>query len=151
MLKKYKNLWISLGLLFAIALVLLLGYAGFIAGPFRAYEKEDRLYLSAYAEQYDVKKVELLNRFTYDKVYYIVLENDQDIVVFDQSFKTVKRFPYEPLDKVKSIAQDLSFKTDEISYGYYHEDLVFVLKNKASEIFITVDDLKLVYHLGSEF
>ena len=151
MLKKYKNLWISLVLLISIFLVLALGYVGFIAGPKRAYEKEDHLYLTAYVEQNKVKKVELLNRFSYDEVYYIIREDDQDIVVFNKDFSKQERFEYVDKEQVLPVASDLSFKPEEISYGYYQDALVFVLKNKNLELFVSTDELKIVYHLGSEF
>lgn len=151
MYKKYKKIWINLMLILAIVLVLGFAYIGFIAGPKRAYEKEDHLYLEAYLKQSEAKKAELLNRFTYDDVYYIVRKDDQDIVVFNKDFTKEASFDYVSLEKAEEVAKNLSFQNDQISYGYFEDQLVFVLKNKKSEIFIATDDLKILYHLGSDF
>ena len=72
MQSKLKSLLINLTLVTAIAVTVWIAYVGFIGGPARAYEKEDVNYVQAFLESKKYDSAQLLNRFSFDQVYYIV-------------------------------------------------------------------------------
>ena len=149
-----KQITINLILLLAIFLVLGSFYLGFIAGPKRAYEEEDRLIVEAMMQQEGYTQASILNRFAFDKVYYITeveLDGSPHIAWFDKELSKVVVDEYVSLDRMFDIADQYAIAHDKIAYGVYEDQLVYVLKTKEFEAFFRASDLQIVYHLGSDF
>lgn len=149
-----KQIIINLILLLAIFLVLSSFYLGFIAGPKRAYEEEDRLIVEAMMKQEGYTQASILDRFSFDKVYYITeveVDGNPQIVWFDKDLSKVVVDDYLPLDRMYDIADQYALAHNKIAYGVYEDQLVYVLKTKEFEAFFRASDLQIVYHLGSDF
>mgnify|MGYP001428703982 CR=1 FL=1 len=149
-----KQILKNVFLFIMIVFVVLIAYVAFIAGPKRAYEKEDRLYVEAMMKQEGYHEASILSRFSFDDIYYITkvkADGADKIVWFKKDLKEVIVDEFYPLDRIYPIADQLRIPHDKISYGVYKDELVYVLKGKKSETFFRVEDLQIVYHLGSEF
>ncbi len=149
-----KQILKNVFLFIMIVFVVLIAYVAFIAGPKRAYEKEDRLYVEAMMKQEGYHEASILSRFSFDDIYYITKVKDDGadkIVWFKKDLTEVNVDEFYPLDRIYPIADQLRIPHDKISYGVYKDELVYVLKGKKSETFFRVEDLQIVYHLGSEF
>lgn len=149
-----KQNLINFFLFLAIVLVLASFYLVYIAGPNRAYEKEDRLIVEAMMTQEGYKEARILSRFSFDKVYYITqveIDSEPAIVWFDKDLDDVVLDEYYERDAMHEIADQYAIPHDEISYGIYNNELVYVLKTSEFEAFFRTDDLQIVYHLGSGF
>ena len=149
-----KQLMINLILSFAIVIVIVIFYLSFIAGPKRLYEEEDHLAVEAMMKQEGYQKASILNRFSFDTVYYITkvdIEEEASIVWFNKDLSKIVIEPYYELDRMYDIAGQYGFDIEKINYGVYEDELVYVLKTLEFEAFFRASDLQVVYHLGSEF
>lgn len=146
-----KSFFGSLLLVILLILVLWLGYVGFIGGPARAYEKEDRQYVEAMMDTMKYDEAQLLNRFSYDQVYYIAQVKDADasfIVWFNKDLSKVEKHELVSKEKVSEIATRYGMNEKNISFGVYKDKLVFVLKNRQLELFVDVDTLDILLQVG---
>lgn len=153
---KYNLKQISINLILLLAIFLVLGsfYLGFIAGPKRAYEEEDRLIVEAMMQKEGYTQASILDRFSFDKVYYITevdVDGSSRIVWFDRDLSKVVLDEYYERDRMFHIADQYAIPHDKIAYGVYEDELVYVLKTKEFEAFFRASDLNIVYHLGSDF
>lgn len=149
-----KQNLINFFLFLAIVFVFASFYLVYIAGPNRAYEKEDRLIVEAMMTKEGYKQASILSRFSFDKIYYITkveIDSQPAIVWFDKDFESVVVEEYYELSKMYEIADQYAISHDEIAYGVFNDELVYVLKTSDFEAFFRADDLQIVYHLGSEF
>lgn len=148
-----KQLMINIILSFAILIVIATFYLSFIAGPNRAYEEEDRLAVEAMMKQEGYQKASILNRFSFDSVYYITkvdIQEEPSIVWFKKDLSKIVIEPYYELERMKDIAGQYGIDLNKINYGVYEDELVYVLKTLEFEAFFRASDLQVVYHLGSE-
>lgn len=150
---KFKQILINLILLLAIVFVFASFYLVYLAGPNRAYEKEDRLIVEAMMKEEGYKSAKILSRFSYDDVYYITkVEVDEEaaIVWFNKDLSQIVVDEFYELDRMHGIADQYGASHNKISYGVYENELVYVLKTRDYEAFFRASDLQIVYHLGSE-
>lgn len=143
----------SLLIVVSIFLVLGIAYSGYISGPSRAYEREDRYIVEAMMKAKGYKQAQLLNRFSYDKVYYIaeVNHNDETFVVWFT--KNLSKFVKEDavdFKPMESIASANNMDLSNVNLGVYHDELVYVLKDKNYEAFYTMDTLDKVFEFGGD-
>lgn len=151
--RNLKYITRNLLLILLIVVIVVITYVGFIGGPKRAYEKEDRLIVEAMMKKEGYSEARILSRFSYDDVYYITeveIDEEPQIVWFTKDVKNVTVENYYELDRMHEIANKFNVNQKNISYGVYEDNLVYVLKNRDFEVFFRVDDLQVVYHLGSE-
>ena len=149
-----KQIMINLILFLAIFLVITSFYLGYIAGPKRVYEEEDRFVVEAMMQEKGYKEASILNRFSFDDIYYITevkIEEELAIVWFNQDLSNIVVEEYYEIERMHDIADQYATNYDQISYGVYNDELVYVLKTIESEAFFRASDLQIVYHLGSEF
>lgn len=148
--------WIkaSLGsslLIVAILIVLALAYSGFIAGPRRAYEREDRYVVEAMMKAKGYKQAQLLNRFSYDKVYYITEvthKGSKFIVWFTKDLSRVVKEDAVDMQAMDSILESLALTKDNLNLGIYNNELVYVVKTKNYEAFYALETLEKVFEFG---
>lgn len=149
-----KQIAINLILLLAIFLVIMSFYLAYIAGPKRVYEEEDRFVVEAMMQEKGYSEASILNRFSFEEIYYITevnIDEEPAIVWFDKDLSNIVVEDYYEIDRMHDIADQYAINHDQISYGVYNNELVYVLKTNESEAFFRASDLQIVYHLGSEF
>lgn len=141
-MQKRTSILQTLLLLFLIMMLLLLMYASFIAGPLRAYEKEDRLHLEALVKNTDYKSARFLDRFKNEgELYYIALVDEQknpEVVVFKKDLSEIKTFPYVSKE---TVASKMNIKLDEIHFAYLENRLVFIVRNDQGLQYIDSESL----------
>ena len=148
MQSKLKSLLINLTLVIAIVVTVWIAYVGFIGGPARAYEKEDVNYVQAFLESKKYDSAQLLNRFSFDQVYYIVQyknKSEEKIAWFSKDFKKQGNHALVSNDTVLDFAKRHDLSEDKIHFGVFEDKLMFVYKNGSKEVFYDVDSLELVY------
>lgn len=151
MTKWIKSSIVSLVLLATIIAVLWIGYVGFIGGPVRAYEREDQFTIEAMMKAKGYNKTKLLNRFSFDEVYYIVQVTDTKpnvIVWFTKDFKKVVKHDFVALDAMEKVVKPLNLNMDSVNYAVYKDKLVFVVKTNSFEAFYNIENLEPVFQRG---
>lgn len=143
-----KTALTNLLLILGIVITLWLGYVQYFGGPAQVYKEQDRLYLETLVEYQDLDSAQLLNRFSLDKVYYIVkVQKDGEFSTawFDTDYKNFKTYKDADTSKAIDYAQANGISYKSIEYGVYDEELVYVIKTKNySEIYIDVESLEIV-------
>ncbi|MDE8071112.1 transporter [Erysipelothrix rhusiopathiae] len=137
-------------LIFLIVLTIYIGYAGFIGGPRRAYEREDQLHVEAMMKLKGYQEARLLSRFSLDQVYYITEikeESGSKIVWFNKALDAFGEHDMVTYEPVYDLAESLDISNRKIRFGVYDDKLVYVLKTKNKEVFVDVDDLSVVFEL----
>lgn len=147
MKEKLKDIWIDIVLIIGILFLLLVIHTVFIAGPIRVMEHEDNLYVEAYEGKHQLKDLELCNRFSLSKTYYIA-KDAKHLYYFDENIKEEGKRDYKALDEAHVVAQDLGFKEKHLKYGVYDKTIVYALEKKDHIIFLDMDDLKIVFEFG---
>ena len=150
--KKQKDLLINIVLVILFFAILMTMYVVFIAGPARTYELEDRQYLESIVEMNEFESGKILNRFSYDQVYYVVeAQKNGEPLIFWTNEDLNQSGSSTNFDKslVKPLADKYGVLDSEISYGVYEGTLVYVLKkDDIFEIFVDVDTLEIKFYLG---
>ncbi|WP_159637812.1 transporter [Erysipelothrix anatis] len=140
-------------LLVALAILLFwIGYVGFIGGPARAYEREDRLMVEAMMESKGFTEATIIDRFSYDEVYYITEINDDSgnfIFWFNKDLTKTGQHDVVTTEPVHTLATNFGMRPEEVSFGVYQDKLVYVLKNKHFEKFVDIESHNVVYDRGS--
>lgn len=144
---KAKVILVDLTLFLVVLFLLLLIHAVFIAGPIRVMEHEDNLYVEAFEKQERTSNLELQNRFTLSKTYYVV-KKDKELIYFDQDLKEQGVHAYVPLSDAFEKAASLGFKEKHVSYGVFNHEIVFNLEKKNHIIFLDLDDLDVLFEFG---
>lgn len=147
MKSKIKNVLIDLLLVMVVLLLLLLFHAGFIAGPLRAMEKENKLYVEAYEKVSEISNTEFMNRFSLSDIYYVVKYEDE-LHWFNQAMDKVGKQAYMPYDNVFAKAETLGFKESEISYGVFNDKVVYALEKKGHIVFLDLESHDIVFEFG---
>ena len=147
MKKKVKTIGIDLLLLGIVLFLSLLFHAVFIAGPLRAMEHEDKLFVETFVLKEDLENTEYLNRFSLKNTYYI-LKDKENLYYFDQDYKESGSHQYIPLTNAYEKAQELGFKKKDVSYGVYDEKIVFNLERKNHVVFLDLETLEVVFEFG---
>lgn len=145
---KIKSILINILLIAAICGTLWVAYVGFIGGPARAYEKDDTYHVEAYLQSKNYDSAQLLNRFSYDKVYYIIRyrhDGDEKLAWFSKDFETDGNHDLITSEEIESFASSHEFTMSNINYGVYDSKLIFVYKDSNKEYFYDVDTLELIY------
>lgn len=142
-------------LVFAIIGILGIGYAWFIGGPSRAYEDQDLRYVTEFMEGEDFDDARMVSRFSFDTVYY-VLEVSKDgvssLVWFNDDFTKGGQHPIVEFSSVYALADTYGVDYDSISFGVYEDKLVYVLRRQdLFELFVSVDSLEIVLHMGGVY
>ena len=151
MKNKYKNITTNLLLSVLILVTLWGGYVVFIGGPAQAYKEEDRLFVQSIVDQEGFDQAILLNRFSYDRVYYIVAakKDDKEIITwFSSDFELIASKENVGFEPVLTLASNFGVPESDLSYGVYNKRLVYVLKNKTAEVFVDAETLEIVFHFG---
>lgn len=151
MKKWLKSSLSSLLIIMMIFLVLGFGYIGLIAGPQRAYEREDRYALEAMMQARGYKQAQILNRFSYDDVYYIARvnhKNEKFIVWFTHDLSKIVKSDDVSNTPMKPILKSLGLDEKSLNLGVYNNELVYVVKDKNFEAFYKVDSLEKVFEFG---
>lgn len=151
MSKKIHSITKSLFLIILILVIFLLGYFVFISGPLRVYETEDMQYLQTLRnyDSYKTTTLTLLNRFSFDEVYYIVESSENDtheIVWFNKDHSLLNSKEYKEMNGELLTQFDMS--SGSVDYGVYKEGLVYVLKEGNHEIYLDYDSLEPVFEVG---
>lgn len=144
MQKKLKNILINLGLLGVVFFIMLLFHAVFIAGPFRAQEYEEKLFVDAFAERYQLSNVELMNRFALDEIYYVV-SADSSLYAFNSSYTKVYKHDFVDKNKVVDLATNMGFKDTDIKYGVFADEIVFSLEKSSRVVMVDLVSLEIVF------
>lgn len=154
MKKSYKTLAVNLLLMLSIFAIIGVGYLWFVAGPARAYERQDVAYIERFLEGENYDEAQLLSRFSYDTVYYII-EVSQDekhsIVWFTHTFDRQGEHDLVDYSPVMDLAAKYGVSEDNISFGVYNDDLIYVLKKENFEMFVSVDSLEMVLQIGGVY
>ena len=145
--KRVKNILLNMFLILVIIFILLLFHVGFIAGPNRAHEHEDHLYVEAFETQHNLENVTLLNRFSLDDTYYIV-RLGRDMYWFNQALNQFDKTDYIALDSVYETASLLGFDQDEVMYGIYDKQIVFALESELQFVYLNIETLEVVFEFG---
>lgn len=155
MKKTGRTFAINLLLILVIVILLGVGYLWFIGGPSRAYDKQDELYVLEFLEGEDYDEARMVSRFSFDTVYYIleVKENDfSSLVWFDHTFERSGVHDNVGFEPVFELADKYGVDRESISFGVYEDKLVYVLRRKDMfEIFVSVDTLEIVLHIGGVY
>lgn len=117
-------------------MVLCIAYIGFVAGPLRAYEREDRYAVEAMMSAKGYKKAELLNRFSYDNVYYVTRvehKSEKFIVWFKSDLSKIVKHEDVSFEPMKEVLNSLKLSEDSLNLGVYNNELVYVVKGKDFE------------------
>lgn len=141
----------SMAIIFIIVLILGITYVALIAGPSRAYEREDRYALEAMMKAKGYKQAQILNRFSYDEVYYIARVNDNNetfIVWFTHDLSRIVKSDNISLDPMRPLLNELAMDEKNLNYGVYNNELVFVIKGKNIEMFYDIETLDKVFEFG---
>ena len=150
--KKQKDLLINIGLVVLFFAILITMYGVFIAGPARTYELEDRQYLESIIEMNELESGKILNRFSYDQVYYIIeAQKKGETVIFwmNEDLNSRGSSAVPDVSLVKPLADKYGVSDAEITYGVYEDKLVYVLKkDNEFEIFVDIDTLEIKFYLG---
>ena len=150
--KKQKDLIINIVLVVLFFAILITMYVVYIAGPARTYELEDRQYLQSIVEINEFESGKILNRFSYDQVYYIVeAQKNGETLIYWMNEDLNQSGSSSNLDRslVKPLADKYGVLDSEITYGVYEGNLVYVFKkNNEFEIFIDVETLETLFYLG---
>ena len=153
-MKNWIKSSISSILLICVTLVVLcIAYIGFIAGPLRAYEREDRYAVEAMMNAKGYKKAELLNRFSYDNIYYITRVNHKSekfIVWFKSDLSKIVKHDDVSYEPMKAILNELKLTDDSLSLGVYHNELVYVVKGVGFEKFYDLNTLEVIFEIGGQ-
>lgn len=143
-----KTALTNLLLILGILLTLLIAYVHFTGGPAQVYKEQDRLYLETLVEYQDLDSAQLLNRFSLDKVYYIVRvqkDGEYSTAWFDTDYKNFKTYKDTDTNQAVGYAEANGISYRSIEYGVYEEELVYVIKTKNyEEIYLSVESLELV-------
>ena len=145
--KKIKNILIDVGLVGVILLLLLIFHSVFIAGPLRAQEHEQDLFVSAFKDQYKLTNVEFLNRFSLDEPYYIIKDSSK-IYGFNKNYTKVITSSIKPLSNAEEKAKELGFSSKNIQYGIYEGKIVFSIEDKSHIVFLDLDTLDVLLDFG---
>lgn len=153
MVKKIKSIAAYLAAVIAILAIFVVAYAVFIAGPFRAYETEDQRFVNKMLELSDFKnpQARLLNRFSLDKVYYIVHVEDKGqeyLVWFDASLSKITKEDYKGLDEASTIALGLGMEQAQVNFGVYKGAVIYVIKAGPRELFIDRQSHEVLLEIG---
>ena len=150
--KKEKDLLINIILVVLFFAILITMYVVYIAGPSRTYELEDRQFLESIVEMNELESGKLLNRFSYDQVYYIIeTQKNDETMIYWMNEDLNQKGSYANLDRtmVMPLADKYGILDSEITYGVYEGALVYVLKKDDEfEIFIDVETLEIKFYLG---
>lgn len=146
---------INLLLILVIVILLGVGYVWFIAGPSRAYDKQDELYVLEFLEGEDYDEARMVSRFSFDTVYYILEVKEDDfpsLVWFDHTFERSGVHDNVGFEPVFELADKYGVDRESISFGVYEDKLVYVLRRQDMfEIFVSVDTLEIVLHIGGVY
>lgn len=149
MKERIKNIFIDLGLLATIFLLVVVFHAVFIAGPRRAYEHEDALYIQAFEDYKRLSNLNLENRFHYDDTYYIVSNASKTkLYWFKKGLEADGEQPYSDLDAVLKQAELWHFEKDSIRYGVYNGRIVYSLEDGERIVFVDLESFEIVFSYG---
>lgn len=141
---KFKRVLLNFLLVLVILILLLLFHAGFIAGPIRVKEHEDKLFVEAFATQMKLKDVELLDRFVLDEVYYVVRSKDK-MYWFNKDFSRYGEQDFISKEGVLEEFDDLGY---DVGYGVYDDQIVFTFEKSVHYVFLDVETLEKVFEFG---
>jgi hypothetical protein len=144
MQKKLKNILVDLGLLVIVFFIMFLFHAVFIAGPLRAQEYEQELFVDAFTQLYDLENIKIMNRFALDEIYYVV-RDDTSLYAFNGAYTKVYKENYVSLDKVYSLASELGFNKSQVKYGVFGDTIVFSLEKSDRIVMVDMDNLEIVF------
>ncbi len=132
-------------LLLVILVFLFLMHSIFVAGPLRAYEKEDNLHLEAFVENTDHESARFLDRYqNEDGLYYIVLADEKKeakIVVFKKDLSEIESFPYVSKEEV---AKKLDQSQANLHYAYLDQQLLFELRENGYTKYLDAQSLEVI-------
>lgn len=149
MKERVKDILIDLGLIATIFMLVVIFHAVFIAGPRRAYEHEDALYVRAFEDYKRLSNLNLENRFHYDDTYYIVSDTSKKTLYwFRKNLEEVGSQPYASLDAVLNKAVEWQFDPESIRYGVYNERIVYSLEDGRRIVFVDMETFEVLFSYG---
>ena len=146
-----KGLFYVLGLLVSVCLLGLL-FVGNVSGPMRFYETQDKEMLQQFLDKTDYQKAKLLNRFSYERVHYFVLAEDENgvesIVWFNTDFELQGTASVVLLGKLVEVSEKYKVDDTMVSFGVYEDALVFVVKPSATQEIWLNQNMEIVFERG---
>lgn len=153
MSKKIKSIAVNVLLILLVISIFFIGYNVFISGPLRVYETDDINYVNSLRsyDRYKDSSLELLNRFSFDKTYYIVESkaNDEHLIVwYSKDHSLLKSVEYKALPSLNQL-NDLGMpESSGVSYGVYNDELVYVIKDGVHEVYLDYGTYDVVFEVG---
>lgn len=150
MKKSYKQRLISVLLILSIGLMILVGIFSLLSGPLRSQEAIDNEIMSKFNEINKTNASVLLNRFSLSEITYIARSGDT-LYAFNEQGELIARqnLVATPDIILQQLSQMNQTETD-LSYGYYQDTFVYVLKSAYYELYYTYGEGKLVFTLELE-
>lgn len=145
--KRYKNIILNLFLLLVIGILLLLFHAGFIAGPRRVVEHENKVHMDAFASAHKLENPTFMNRFVLKEVYYII-EDEGTLYWFTQDMHAYGEHDYVSLSVIEDKILELGFEMDDAGYGVLDGELVFTLESNVNFVYLNMDTYEIVLEMG---
>ncbi|AMC93209.1 hypothetical protein AOC36_04245 [Erysipelothrix larvae] len=149
MKEKLKSLSLNLLLIFGIFFFALLIYLVYIAGPNRAYEKEDRQLIEAFEKSNNITNLTLENRFAFDDVTYIVSNSSRTTLYwFSRDLKNSGFETYQDFSPAQRWVDGQGLTATDISYGVYEDKLVYFIRTDRFDFIIDFETQDVVLRIG---
>lgn len=141
----------TLSLIIVLGAVIMINMFSFVSGPMIIQKETDEKVVSQFNSNYKLNGTTLLNRFSFDAVYYIMQNEHTIYVTAKNGIKIIEEGYHEVYDTVYSYIQEQGLTDVEITYGFYHNELVYVLVNENVEVYLSYEDASelFVFRKGS--